>query len=65
MRSALNNAALHQTMYDYVRGVFETATGDTAELKKQLDDLLESLVTNYDSEELPYRKDYRFATLVV
>lgn len=62
---SLNNAGLHQVMHDYVRSVFEQDMGSTAELKKQLDDLLDSLISNYDSEELPVRMRFHFEELVI
>lgn len=61
----LNNAMLHGQMHEYLRGVFEQPATGIMELRKQLDDLLNSLVTNYDSEELPLREKKRFADLIV
>lgn len=61
----LNNGELHSVMKDYLEGVFQKESSDTRELKKQLDALLNSLVSNYDSEELPIRERKRFADLVV
>lgn len=63
--AALDNAELHREMHNYVRNVFEQPVGDIVELKHQLDDLLESLVTNFDSEELPYRQQFHYAELVI
>ncbi len=65
MNTNLNNVALHQKMHDYVRSVFEQDTGDLTELKAQLDALLNSLISNYDEEELPVRMRYHFEELVV
>ena len=61
----LNNAALHGTMHDYLRGVFEQPETGSNELKVQLDELLDSLVSNYDAEELPVRERKRLADLIV
>lgn len=65
IRSTLNNTMLHEEMHEYLRGVFEQPASDMSDLKKQLDDLLNSLVSNYDSAELPLREQKRFADLVV
>lgn len=65
IKRSLNNSSQHQVMYDYVRGVFEQDNGDVGGLKKQLDELLDSLVTNYDSEEYPVRMRYHFEELVI
>jgi hypothetical protein len=65
VRQTLNNAAMHGEMHDYLRNVFEQPTTNVQELKKALDELLNSLVTNYDTAELPLRKQKRFADLVV
>lgn len=65
IRQTLNNAALHQEMHSYLRNVFEQPVTNVQELKKSLDELLNSLVTNYDTAELPLRKQKRFADLVV
>lgn len=61
----LNNSRLHGQMQAYLRGVFEQKPTGVTELKKQLDELLNSLVTNYDSAELPLRQQKRIADLVV
>lgn len=61
----LNNAMLHGQMLSYLHGVFEQPATGVAELKEQLDALLNSLVTNYDSQELPLRERKRFADLIV
>jgi len=65
IRSTLNNSLLHDQMHEYLRSVFEQPATELTELKKQLDDLLNSLVTNYDAAELPLREQKRFADLVV
>lgn len=61
----LNDVRLHGQMHAYLRGVFEQEPTGIVELKEQLDELLNSLVTNYDSEELPLREKKRFTDLIV
>lgn len=65
LRAMLCNCGLHQTLLDYIKGILEQPNGETGELKKQLDDLLDSLVTNYDNAELPLRQQKRVADLII
>lgn len=65
INACLNNAGLHQVMHDYVRGVFEQDLGDLKGLNEQLDALLNSLISNYDAEELPVRMKFHFEELVI
>lgn len=65
LRAMLCNCSLHQTLLDYIKGILEQPNGETGELKKQLDELLDSLVTNYDNAELPLRQQKRVADLII
>lgn len=65
LRSMLCNCSLHQTLLDYIKGILEQPNGETGKLKKQLDELLDSLVTNYDNAELPLRQQKRVADLII
>ena len=65
IRQTLQNASLHQVLQAYVQGILEKPQDDTGELRQQLDQLLDSLVTNFDSEELPLRRQKRIADLVI
>lgn len=65
MRAMLCNSGLHHVLLEYVQGILEQPNGKTDDLKKQLDNLLDSLVTNYDNAELPLREQKRIADLVV
>lgn len=65
LRAMLSNCSLHQTLLDYIKGILEQPNGETGKLKKQLDELLDSLVTNYDNAELPLRQQKRVADLII
>lgn len=60
----LEGAHLHAEMLSYLMGVFEQEAS-TATVKEQLDEILTSLVTDFDDEELPLRKEERFEQFVV
>lgn len=64
LRDILEGANLHATILDYFMGIFDQeASTDT--LKAQLDDILNNLVSDFDDEELPLRKEERFEQLIV
>lgn len=65
LKTMLCNCSLHKTLLDYINGILEHPNGETGELKKQLDELLDSLVTNYDNAELPLRQQKRVADLII
>lgn len=65
LRAMLCNSGLHHALLEYVKGILEQPNGKIDNLKKQLDELLDSLVTNYDNAELPLREQKRIADLVV
>lgn len=65
LKTMLRNCSLHKTLLEYIKGILEQPTGETGELKKQLDELLDSLVTNYDNAELPLRQQKRVADLII
>lgn len=60
----LEGAHLHAEMLSYLMGIFEQEAS-TATVKEQLDEILTSLVTDFDDEELPLRKEERFEQFVV
>mgnify|MGYP003587229189 CR=1 FL=1 len=64
MDSVLQGAYLHGTILNYFTGIFEQKI-NTAGLKEQLDDILTSLVTDFDTEETPIREELRKEELVV
>lgn len=64
LEDILQGANLHSEILDYFSKIFNQSASSDA-LKKQLDDTLQSLVTNYDEEELPLRKQEKLEQLVV
>lgn len=60
----LEGAYLHAEMLDYLTKIFEQKSS-TAEVKEQLDEVLNNLVSNFDDEELPLRKKEKFEQLIV
>lgn len=64
LQNILEGANLHAIMLDYLTGIFEQ-TASTAGLKEQLDEILNSLVTDFDDEELPLREKEKFEQFVV
>ena len=61
----MQNCGLHETLLSYVTDILEKPNDETGELKAQLDELLDSLVSNYDNAELPLRQQKRIADLIV
>lgn len=64
MEGELECAHLHQTMLDYLSGIFDQKPS-TNTIKMQLDEILDSLVTDFDDEELPLRKKEKLEQLVI
>jgi len=60
----LTGANLHAEMLAYLISVFEQKIS-TATVKEQLDEILNNLVTGFDNEELPLRKEEQFEQFVV
>ena len=59
----MEGAELHGTMLDYFVNIYQQQTS-TAALRDQLDGILDSLVSDFDDEELPLRKKRRYEQLV-
>lgn len=64
LEDILEGAHLHAEMLEYLIGIFEQKVS-TATVREQLDDILDSLVTNFDDEELPLRKEEKFEQFIV
>lgn len=64
LQDILEGANLHAEILSYFENIFEQEAS-TATVKAQLDDILTSLVTDYDDEELPLRKEEKFEQFVV
>ncbi len=64
LQDIMEGARLHADILGYFIDIFDQEAS-TDSLKEQLDGILESLVTDYDDEELPLRKEEKFEQFVV
>ena len=64
LEDILEGARLHEQMLNYLTDIFEKK-GSTESVKNQLDDILDTLVTDFDNEELALRKQEKFEQFVV
>lgn len=64
LQDILEGANLHAIMLNYLIGIFEKKAS-TASLKEQLDEILTSLVSDFDDEELPFRKEEKLEQFIV
>lgn len=64
LEDILEGAHLHAEMLEYLIGIFEQKVS-TATVREQLNDILDSLVTDFDDEELPLRKEEKFEQFIV
>ena len=64
LQDVLEGANLNDDLYEYFKKVFEQKE-ETKKLKVELDKILDSLVTEFDEEELPLKREEQFEELVV
>lgn len=64
LKDILEGANLHSEILKYFTDIFNQEAS-SATVKKQLDDILDSLVTDFDDEELPLRKQEKFEQFIV
>lgn len=64
LKEVMEGARLHADLLAYFIDIFDQKDS-TAALKVQLDETLDSLVTDYDDEELPLKKEKRYHEFVV
>lgn len=64
LQDILEGANLHAEILEYFSNIF-AQEASTATVKVQLDEILTSLVSDYDDEELPLRKEEKFEQFVV
>ena len=64
MREIMEGASLHAEILEYFMNIFEQEAS-TDSLKEQLDEILTSLVSEFDEEEAPLRKEEKFHQFVV
>lgn len=64
LQDIMEGALLHADILDYFTGIFEQEAS-TESLKAQLDEILNSLVTDFDDEELPLRKNEKYNQFII
>lgn len=64
LEDILRGASLHAEVLSYFMDIFDREVS-VIHVKEQLDEILTSLVSDFDDEELPLRKEERFEELVV
>lgn len=64
LKDIMEGAMLHSEILDYFTAIFEQEAS-TDSLKTQLDEILNSLVSDFDDEELPLRKKEKFEQFVI
>lgn len=64
LQDIMEGALLHAEILQYFISIFEQESS-TASLKAQLDEILTSLVTEFDEEEIPLRKEEKYNQFVV
>lgn len=64
LEDIMEGAMLHAEIFSYLTNIFEQKAS-TEELKVQLDRIVDSLVTDFDDEELPMRREERKNQLIV
>lgn len=64
LEDVMEGARLHSTILDYFTDIFDQEVSIDS-LKAQLDEILDNLVTGFDDEEIPLRKEEKFNQLVI
>lgn len=64
LQDIMEGAMLHAEILNYFTDIFEQEAS-TDSLKAQLDEILNSLVTDFDDEEIPLRREEKFEQFVV
>ncbi|WP_176079871.1 hypothetical protein [Paraburkholderia tropica] len=65
LNDSLNEAALHEVVRDHFTGIFDGVLTPPRSIEAAVDALLDSLVTNFDDEELPLRREDRLNQLII
>ena len=65
LKDILSWAKTHENIYTYFSAIFNTPVSNAISVASKVDDILDKLVTNYDNEELPLRKELRRNRLII
>ena len=64
LQDIMEGAMLHAEILDYFTAIYEQEVS-TDSLKAQLDEILDNLVTEFDDEEIPLRKEEKYNQFVI
>jgi hypothetical protein len=64
LKYVMEGAHLHANILDYFEGIFKRQSSGSA-LKEQIDGILSSLVTDFDDEELPIRRNEKLNQFII
>lgn len=65
LEATMQGAKLHTIIYDYFTNIFSRGLTPAKSIAFAVDALLDTLVSKFDDEELPLRRDERLLTLIV
>lgn len=65
LKDVLEIAETHDVIYNYFSDIFNTKVENSASVSAKIDEILDSLVENYDTEELPIRANLRKNKLII
>jgi hypothetical protein len=65
LKEVLEIAETHDEIYNYFSNIFNTKVDNVTSVSAKIDDILDNLVKNYDTEELPIRAQLRKNKLVI
>ncbi len=65
LEESLKGAKLHSTIHDYFSDILNRPITPHASIAIAVDALLDTLVSQFDSEELPLRREERLQTLII
>lgn len=65
LKDVLEIAETHDEIYNYFSNIFNTPVENVASVSGKIDDILDNLVQNYDTEELPLRSQLRKSKLII
>ncbi len=65
LKEAMRGVQLHRTLKDHFTNILNTEIGPAQALAFKVDEILENLVKNFDTEELPLRREERLMQLIV
>jgi len=65
LEASLQGAKLHLIIHDYFKDIFSKKIVPAKSIAVAVDALLDTLVSKFDDEELPLRKDERYQSLII